>query len=87
MHISLFNIYFYKNKRSKLCFEDLLAVVNVIYFLYGGSISNKNWYKRHNAWDWGKCDCDIIVVNIDSTSYISPCLCWPNFQGVFYEQM
>ena len=38
MHISLFNKYFYKNKPSKLCFEDRVAVLNVIYFLYGGSI-------------------------------------------------
>ena len=28
---------FIKNKQSKLCFEDRVAVLNVIYFLYGGS--------------------------------------------------
>ena len=39
MHISFFNKYFYKNKQSKLCFEDRVAVLNVIYFLYGGSIN------------------------------------------------
>ena len=39
IYISLFNKYFYKNKRSKLCFEDCVAVLNVIYLLYGGSKS------------------------------------------------
>ena len=38
MHISLLNKYFYKNKQSKLYFEDHVAVLNVIYFLYGRSI-------------------------------------------------
>ena len=37
IYISLFNKYFYKNKQSKLCFEDCVAVLNIIYFLYGGS--------------------------------------------------
>ena len=31
--MSFFNKYFYKNKKSKLCFEDRIAVLN-IYFLY-----------------------------------------------------
>ena len=39
IYISFFNKYFYKNKQSKLCFEDRVAVINVIYFLYRGSIS------------------------------------------------
>jgi len=39
IYISLFNKYFYKNKQSKLCFEDCVAVLNIIYFLYRGSIN------------------------------------------------
>ena len=39
IHVSLFNKYFYKNKQLKLCFEDRVAVLNIFYFLYEGSIS------------------------------------------------
>ena len=42
--ISLFNKYFYKNKQSKLCFEDRVTVLNIIYFLYGGSKSLATTY-------------------------------------------
>ena len=44
IHISLFNKYFYKNKQSKLCFEDRVTVLNIIYFLYGGSKSLATTY-------------------------------------------
>ena len=45
-HISFFNKYFYKNKQSKLCFGDRVAVLNVIYFLYGGSILTWLFYQE-----------------------------------------
>ncbi len=39
IHISLFNKYFYKNKESKLCFEDCVAVLNNLLYEYGESIA------------------------------------------------
>ena len=41
IHISLFNEYFYKNKKLKLCFRDRVAVLNnLLYeYEYGGSKS------------------------------------------------
>ena len=38
INISLCDKYFYKNKKSKLRFEDRVAVQNDILFKYGGSI-------------------------------------------------
>ena len=35
---------FIKNKQSKLCFEDRVTVLNVIYLLYGGSRSLATTY-------------------------------------------
>ena len=50
IHISLFDKYFQRNKKSKLCFGDRVAVLNVNYFEYGGS-TNFKWlqlkYKLH----------------------------------------
>jgi hypothetical protein len=34
----VFNIYFYKNKKSKLHFGDRVAVLNDLIYAYGGSI-------------------------------------------------
>ena len=37
IYILFFNNYFYKNKQSKLYFKNRVAVLNVIYFVYGWS--------------------------------------------------
>ena len=37
IHISLFNEYFYRNKKLKLCFEDRVNVLNDFLCEYGGS--------------------------------------------------
>jgi hypothetical protein len=38
IQISLLDKYFYKNKRSKLCFGDRVAVQNDFFYQYGGSV-------------------------------------------------
>jgi hypothetical protein len=35
----VFNKYFYKDKKSKLCFGDRVAVLNDMFYEYGGSMS------------------------------------------------
>ena len=37
IHISFLNKYFYRNKKSKLCFGDRVAVLNDFFYEYGGS--------------------------------------------------
>ncbi len=39
INISFFNKYFYRKKKSKLCFGDRVAVQNDFLYKYGGSSS------------------------------------------------
>jgi hypothetical protein len=39
IHMSVFNNYFYKNRKSKLHFGDRVAVLNVFLYQTGGSIT------------------------------------------------
>jgi hypothetical protein len=41
MHISIFNKYFYRNNKSKLHFEDRVAVLNDMFYEYGRSMRIK----------------------------------------------
>jgi hypothetical protein len=37
VYVSIFNKYFYKNKKSKLCFGDCVTVLNDLLYGSGGS--------------------------------------------------
>jgi len=41
VHIPLFDKYFYKNKESKLGFEDRVIVLNDFLYKYGGSMTTE----------------------------------------------
>jgi hypothetical protein len=52
IHISLSNKYFYKNKKSKLCFEDRVAVPNDFFLpiwrsIYRSLLSDEPTVSRH----------------------------------------
>jgi hypothetical protein len=38
IHMSVFNNFFYKNKKPKLCFGDGVSVLNDLFYGCGGSI-------------------------------------------------
>lgn len=63
IHISLFNKYFYRNKKSKLCSGDHVAVKNDFLYKYGRSISV-----------WSE-ECAILAVINGAPSFTSePCM-------------
>jgi hypothetical protein len=56
IHISIFDKYFYKNKKSKLCFGDRIIVQNDFIFKCGGStmllmpILSMCWWSSVTGW-------------------------------------
>ena len=64
IHISLFDKYFYKNKKSKLCFGDYVTIQNDFLYEYRGS--------TYYLLVWKSCSYATVLIKLIMEAYLEP---------------